>query len=583
MLEVKSRSGPARTVRWSDGQVRFDTPIVALSDPRSQGTDICELMLASVNGVTEVSHKASGKNVFSIPETKFPPLSSLRWTGDMLPIAGTNAFSVSADVRMPEAEAIKGKEFAVLGNAFELRRDARAFAKAVVDLRRAVGNKRLIYAPGMMDVSNLALLVYMGVDVMDDSLVRYLASIGKVSTTEGPVDSDEAPWLFHDDASKDALAASEMNIWKEMQLVKHMIKKDSLRGLVETRVHSSPWMVAVLRIFDEEHYGFQEERFPVIGPKFYANAKQSLFRPDVLRYRKRILERYSKPDHKRILLLLPCSAKKPYYTSRSHQIFRRVLQSVTNFDVVHEVIVTSPLGVVPRELELFYPAAQYDIPVTGHWDREEVAMVQELVKHIAGQGYDKIICHLGDEGEIVKQVIDCIDTSNGSPGSRDSLNALRAVLSEECSKQPRVPIGVDRQRTLAAVSRFQFGPEAGVLTEGCRVSGSYPYARIQLTPQSQMGMLTPERGMISLTVEGAERIYGKGLGWVKIGDFDIEGNLFAKGVSESDPNIRVGDEVAVVRSGKVVGVGVAMMFGSEMTDSDRGEAVRMRHYVKIKK
>ncbi|QLH74447.1 MAG: DUF5591 domain-containing protein [Methanomassiliicoccales archaeon] len=578
MLEVKYRSGPARIARWSDGQVRFDTPIVLWGEsyPFMQGRS--DLVFDHASESHRAVHQQSGEQVFSVPETLYTPLSALRWAGDLLPVVGDNSFVTSADGRAPPEDEVKGKEVAVLGNAFELRRDARAFVSSIVSLRRTAGNKRLIYLPGMMDASNLALLVYMGADIFDDTLISYLASIDKITTTEGPLSASESEWLF-DGPEKNVLHISAMNVWKELQLVKHMIKKERLRELVETRVHSSPWMVAALRIFDEDHYEFQETRYPLVGPRFYANAKQSLFRPDVWRYRKRIIERYTRPETKKVLLLLPCSAKKPYSTSKSHQTFRRVIQSVSNFDVVHEVIVTSPLGVVPRELELFYPAAQYDIPVTGHWDREEVAMVQELVGHIASQGYEKVICHLGDEGDIVREVIDCIDTSHGLPGSKESLNRLREVLAEECAKHPRPPMGEDRQRTMAAVARFQFGKNAGALVEGCRVSGSYPYSRIQ-EGQRQMGMLTPERGMISLTIEGAERIAGKGLGLVRVGDFEIEGNLFAKGIIEADPGIRIGDEVAVIRSEKVVGVGVAMMFGEEMTDSDRGEAVRMRHYIK---
>jgi hypothetical protein len=41
-----------------------------------------------------------------------------------------------------------------------------------------------------------------------------------------------------------------------------------------------------------------------------------------------------------------------------------------------ELIITSPLGVVPGSLSCSYPSAQYDIPVTGHWDLEEQAMVR---------------------------------------------------------------------------------------------------------------------------------------------------------------------------------------------------------------
>lgn len=577
MLEVKARSGPARSVRWTNGELRCDTPNIICSSDASLCPKLAELSVDpnADDGVV----KLKGLPVFSVPSSFYPPLSYLRHDPSFQDVKGENSLVLSGEVRTGRDIPEHKFEVAVLGNAFEMRRDARSFTRSLVELRRLVGNKRLIYAPGMMDVSNLALLAYMGVDLFDDSLIGALASRGKISCPEGPLDADEASWMISSSQGSDVLGASLGNAWNELNLVRHAIKKERLRELVEIRVHASPWMVSALRIFDEEHYDFQEERYPVVGPRFYANAKQSLFRPDVLRYRRRILERYQRPEHKRILLLIPCSAKKPYYTSKSHQTFRRVIQSVSNYDLVHEMIVTSPLGIVPRELELFYPAAQYDIPVTGHWDREEVAMVQEMVLHLVAQKYDHVICHLGDEGEFVKPVVDCIDTAGSNPGSKDSLNRLQEKLSELCSSYPRVPFGEDRQRTMAAVARFQFGPEAGVLVDGCKVSGSFPYSRM-VQGDKQMGMLTPERGMISLTLEGAERILGKGLGWVRVGDFKMEGNLFAVGVSDADPNIRIGDEVALVRGDKVVGVGVAMMFGREMKDSARGEAVRVRHALK---
>jgi archaeosine synthase len=132
---------------------------------------------------------------------------------------------------------------------------------------------------------------------------------------------------------------------------------------------------------------------------------------------------------------------------------------------------------------------------------------------------------------------------------------------------------------MAAVARFQFGAGAEVLAEGTAISGSYPYSRMTLG-KVQLGMYTPERGMISLTLEGAERLLGHGLGTVEIKDFQLQTNLFAVGVEAADQGIRIGDEVAIVRNGVLQGVGVAMMPGVEMADSDRGEAVRVRHYRK---
>ena len=39
-------------------------------------------------------------------------------------------------------------------------------------------------------------------------------------------------------------------------------------------------------------------------------------------------------------------------------------------------MVTSPLGLVPRDLEEVWPAGHYDIPVTGDWTQDEVNRVQ---------------------------------------------------------------------------------------------------------------------------------------------------------------------------------------------------------------
>jgi archaeosine synthase len=91
----------------------------------------------------------------------------------------------------------------------------------------------------------------------------------------------------------------------------------------------------------------------------------------------------------------------------------------------------------------------------------------------------------------------------------------------------------------ACAARFQFGEGGDALLEGCAISGNYPYSRISLG-NKQLGLLTPERGMISLTLDGAEKLASKGLNLVEIEDFDLTGNLFAKGVKKADPIIRIG-------------------------------------------
>lgn len=92
-----------------------------------------------------------------------------------------------------------------------------------------------------------------------------------------------------------------------------------------------------------------------------------------------------------------------------------------------------------------------------------------------------------------------------------------------------------------------------------------------------MGMMTAERGMISLTLDGARILADMGRNVVEMMDFELKGNLFAIGVTKADPSIRIGDEAIIMLNGKVKAVGVAMMSGREMVELNRGIAVRVRH------
>lgn len=371
-------------------------------------------------------------------------------------------------------------DIAVLAHSFEMRRDARSFIQHVRELRQSVGPSKLIYAPGIMDLSNMALLAYMGVDLFDTALLAYDAVRGFLSLPEGRISAKDAPWLLEAPDQKSVEAYNLGAAWQELNLIRHMIGTGRLRELVEIRANSTPWGVAALRLFDLECYDLQESQAAVVGPRFYANSTQSLNRPDVARWRKRVLERWRPSSHKKVLLLIPCSAKKPYFLSKTHQIFRDVLMRVPNNDVVQELIITSPLGAVPRELELFYPASQYDIPVTGNWGMEEREMVNELVSSSASKGFDKVVCHLGHGSDFVKEAVDCIDSSQGSPTSGESLRRLEEILAHLCQAYERPQRGMERAMSLASVARFQFGKEE---MPSPRVA---PSAATTPTPRSSM-------------------------------------------------------------------------------------------------
>jgi len=550
MLELLARSGTSRRCRWTVENATAETPGTFYVNGGAQGLSVvsdAHGLRLDLDGRTVLEATGNG--------LKFP----VRVRGS------------KNEVCQPPAPT--SAEVVMLEGAFELRRDARAFAQALVSLRKQVGRSKLIYAPGMADTANLALLIYMGVDLVDTALVDHRAALGQASLPEGYLTVEKAPWLM--DGQNDLRQLNRHSLEKELRLIRHMISAGRMREFAELRCHANPWNVAALRIFDDDHYAHQEEDYPLVGPRFYCNAKQSLVRPDVRRFRESVKSRFHRPDHRKILLLIPCSAKKPYYSSKSHQLFRQVLWEVPNSQVVQEMIVTSPLGAVPRELELFYPAAQYDIPVTGHWDREEQAMVQDMVLSMANQGYDHVVMHLGGEEPIIQEVLDGTVTTEGSPTSNESLGKLRETLKVLCSEYERVDPYLDRWAAMSSVAGYQFGPGGEELLSDAHVMGNYPFMKI-LHRNEQRGMLNPERGMISLTLEGAESILPL-MPKVVMGDFELKGSLFAVGVQEADPRIRAGEEVAIIRNGQLAGVGVSIMGGKEMMEMRRGEAVKVRH------
>ncbi len=483
-------------------------------------------------------------------------------------------------VRLPLPENLvidESAEVVVVPNAYELRKDPRRIVDTVVRLREAAGFGRLLCMLGIGEPSTVAILSYMGVDVFDDSLARAAGVNGIRLLPEAEVStgSDESDGNISD---MDA----------ELAKVRMFIRADRLRELADQRSFSSPSNVALLRLYDQNAYAYAEEACSMVGCRFCCNSTQAIRRPDLRRYRDRISE-YRKPDHKRILLLLPCSAKKPYHISKTHRAFASAIHTAQHDTLVHEVIVTSPLGMVPRELDACYPANSYDIPVTGEWKCEERRMIREMVGSLIQQGYDKVVCHLGDDYELVEGLADMECTVVGDPTSPKSLENLDRTLRQAAKGMEPVDYLVDRNALARNLLEFQFGREVSdvLMDENTYAIGKFPYWKyIREDPEDrkrkvQVGMMTPERGMVSLTLEGAEMVAPTGHGVVEMTDFELKGNLFAVGVVSADPGIRIGDEAIIMCNGKVRGVGVAMMCGREMTDLKRGIAVKVRHKVKV--
>ena len=485
----------------------------------------------------------------------------------------------------------------IVANAYQLFQQPKKFVDFIVEFRGKIGYEKLIYLPSIGDPTNFALLTYMGIDFFDSISAILAARESTFLFSNGRYNKSELNELpcscpscnkYKDAPSnmsfKDILNHNYFVMLDELKQVRNAINRGDLRGLVETRVKSSPNLTAIFRNLDANHFNFLENRTSITGKSMVlATCKETFFRPEIRRFQNRVIERYKKPVSAKILLLLPCSAKKPYSFSRSHKLFRERLDSSGNPFVVHELIVTSPIGLVPRDLELVYPASSYDIPVTGVWDEDEKKMIRNLLTdYLRVNKYDRIIAHLPRQiMEFIEDILEnptitCID----DPTSKKSLDKLSTVLKKNVNNYDKVKPYERVREDVQGLASYQFGRLiAEQLLKDCIIKGKYPYLKI-MHNNTQLGMITKERGLISLTINGAERIAKSNKYWVEINDdFILKGSVFAPGVKDADDDIRIGDEVIVIKNKKLCAVGVAQMSGDEMKKSSHGEAVKVRHKV----
>ena len=561
MLDVVSRSQRGRICEYRKGEGLVRTPFILKSDGVGE---IC--VSAGEDGRTV---RILGSEVSVDPKILVSASSGIK--GQPLTRDGISVLRlpVTGDEILPD-----DSEIVVVPNGFEMKTNFRTMVDQIIKVRRAAGFGRLVCILGIAEPANLALLTYMGVDMVDDGFARAAGANGFSLIPEGMLS-----------AGKDCSEANVEEMDRELSKVHVFTAAGRLRELVDQRSFSSAEEVAVLRLFDDAGYGYQEEACTISGGRFSCNTAQSLRRPDVARYQRTLSERYVPPEHKRILLLLPCSAKKPYHISKSHKLFSQAIHTAQHDTLVHEVIVTSPLGIVPRELDAFYPANSYDIPVTGEWKPEEKETIRRMLKELMEKHrYEKVVCHLGEDAELVREVCpDMVETVVGDNVSPASLENLDKALREAAKGMKPVKWDEDRTESVRAALSFQFGNDVAkaLIDENTVTMGKYPYWKIFRNVDGkkvQLGMMSAERAMFSLTPDGGAILASMGRNTVEITDFELKGSLFAVGVLKADHRVRIGDDIVAVCEGKVKGVGVAAMCGAEMEQMKRGIAAKMRHY-----
>jgi archaeosine synthase len=492
----------------------------------------------------------------------------------------------SAAVVSSETAGPQGTDAYVLSNAQQLAGHAQAFVEGIVDVRESIPADTALYLPGVATPGNVAVLAYAGVDLFDTDRAVVEGTRGKYLTPDGDAfleDLTELPCACpacqqprSEFDRSDCAEHNEHALRAALGTVRERIRAGRLRDYIEGQARHEQWLTATFRRLDQQ-YGYLERRTPVLRRgELTAATDDTLNRVEIQRYAERVTGRYRNRFEKP-LVLAPCSAKKPYSDSQSHGQFHDAIQFRG-----HLVSMTSPIGVVPQELELTYPAQHYDSVVTGEWTPSEVEFVSKvLAAYLERNEYPRYIAHVPEDyREICERAaeragIEFEYTVEDHPTTTASLSNLASTLSEESKYLKR-----ERQHnTVRAIADYQFGEGAGdELFAELSVESRYPKLRAKNGDGEQVAMLVPEYGLLALTIAGGRQ-------WVEcdtptkrveIDAFVPHGSVLAPGVVDADEEIRVGDEV-VIEGPKAFAVGRARMHGREMVESTRGIASSVRH------
>lgn len=493
---------------------------------------------------------------------------------------------VASDTPTPQ-----GADAYILSDASGFVGHGEGLKDAIIGAKDALPADTALVLSGVATPRNVALLAYAGVDGVDAKLAKVKGSQGKYLTSDDEAfleDLEELPCscpacqqprdeFDREDCIDHNVAALEA----ALRRIRERIRAGRLRDYIEGQARHNNWLTAAFREFDDQ-YSYLETRTPVMRTsEISAATSDTLRRVEIQRFAERVTTRYrNRFDNP--LVLVPCSARKPYSDSQSHGQFHDAIGYRG-----HTVSMTSPIGVVPPELELTYPAQHYDSVVTGRWSEDEKAFVASVLRqYLRRNEYPRVVAHVPEHGyrDIVERVeadsdsdLDFEYTVEGHPTDTDSLANLAGALEGELKFSKR-----ERQHnTVKAIADYQFGDTAGDALFGdieINTTGRYPKLQVRDGDGDQLATMVPQYGLLAMTLNGGDRWVASDAPTktVEIGGFVPHGSVLAPGVIDASDDIRPGDEV-VIEGSAAFAVGRAEMSGPEMVDSTRGVASTVRH------
>jgi archaeosine synthase len=307
----------------------------------------------------------------------------------------------------------------------------------------------------------------------------------------------------------------------------------------------------------------------------------SYHRPDFQIFRERTIVSFEPEQQTKLIILFPCSAGKPYSESKSHKKFLSVLRKYSDFPDFQEMILTSPLGAIPRQLENIYPANSYDISVTGEWNEEELKiscdmLVKLLEKYNPGI---PVVSHLeGGYLEVVNRAKRQLKNEfyfteiTKNLTTKESLHSLKSLIDtkrkefspdETISKELYLSKSWDRK--FKKILDYQFGKGSGVkiLKNEIKIRKTKHHTKIQIIDSkdnNSLGFFNYGTGQIDLTINGAYllRPFSELTKIIVFNGKKMSGNtLFRPGILDFSENLIPYENIVILDKDKenIIGMG----------------------------
>ena len=177
----------------------------------------------------------------------------------------------------------------------------------------------------------------------------------------------------------------------KIKRIKQAIIEGRLWEHVEVRAHSHPALLQAFKRLKnfEDHFERYNPSSKKSGLFFLSDF---LSRPEVVRYRKTLKDRYSKPKEAEILVLLPKPSKKPFHKAREVKFLINKMKKCLprQYKVLHVCIYAAPFGIIPLELDEIYPLSQHEI--SEQLNLETLKYVADRVhEYVASSSYEKVL------------------------------------------------------------------------------------------------------------------------------------------------------------------------------------------------